>query len=341
MAGIIFSQLELKTLVIDRRQQIYPILPATPTARRLRGLVRHRYELIQELTRRKNKLVAITHELFPELSEVYRDIHSPSALALLTAFPTPQAIAEASLDELCETRLWSRPGRTDLARLQELAESTIGTKDKDRRDSLVLEQSMLIDEIRLFQSHVARLEGEIARLVEQSREGQILTSFTGIGPMSAAILLSGIGTIANFERASRLRGYLGWAPRGSQTGTSYDSSVLNKSGNGLLKQSVYLITLSAIKNDPSWRALYDRLVLRMCPLDQRTGKRRGKMKAVGRVAGQIINVLFHLLKHDYELVRAHTGNGELPEPELYDVNRHLAELHITLHLTPPSEQRYS
>lgn len=339
LAGIAFAQIEQKTLVIDRRLQIYPVLPATPVARMLRGLVRHRHELTQELTRRKNKLTAIVRELFPEFTEVYMDVYSPSALNLLKAFPTPQAIACAALDDLCATRLRHRPARADLARLQELAVKSIGTHDANRQYSLMLEQSMLITEMQLLSSHQLQLEDEISKVVEQSREGRILTSFIGIGPIHAAVLLSGIGCIANFESAAKLRGYLGWAPRNSQTGVSYDSSTLNRAGNGLQKQTMYFVALNAVKNDPSWRALYERLVERKCPLDARTGKRRGKSKVIGRIAGQFINVMFTLLRRDYDLVHAHAGPEPLPEPELYDAQRHLLSVHKSHDVTLPSEMK--
>src|SRR5439155_20349361 len=107
-------------------------------------------ELTREITRHKNKLIAICDELFPELTEAYADPNNLSALQLREAFPTPQAVAEASLDALCKTRKRHQPSRARLARLQELARQTIGTKDPNRIKSLVIEQAQLIVELRLL-----------------------------------------------------------------------------------------------------------------------------------------------------------------------------------------------
>lgn len=326
LAGIIYNQIELHMAMVDRRQQIYPILPPTPTSQQLRGMVRHRYELTQEITRRKHKLTAILDELFPEFTQVYIDPNSPSALACRSKFPTPQAIALAPLDDLVATKLHNLPSRASLGRLQELACSTIGTKSLARQEALVLEQSMLIIEMRLLGEHLADIEDRIAHIIEASREGQILTSMVGIGPTVAAILLSHISNIANFEQASRLRGYLGWAPRKSQTGTTYDNAVLNRAGSGLLKQTIYLAVMAAIKYDPSWKLLYQRLVERMCPYDARRQKYMGKMKVIGHICGRFIGVMYTLLKRDATVVAACADNTIIPPPELYDMQRHLQHI---------------
>src|SRR5207237_643433 len=87
---------------------------------------------------------------------------------------------------------------------------------------LTLEQSLLIKELRLIQEHLERLENEIGLLVEQSREGQILTSIPPIGPIFAATIIATVGNIANFSRPSQLKSYFGWAPKREQTGVSFD-----------------------------------------------------------------------------------------------------------------------
>ena len=46
-----------------------------------------------------------------------------------------------------------------------------------------------------------------------SREGKILLSIPGIGPQAAAALIALIGDIANFEHASQLKSYFGWAQK--------------------------------------------------------------------------------------------------------------------------------
>lgn len=324
LALMLYNQIELGVEHADEAMRIRPLVAPSPVARELRGLVRHRYELTRETVQRQNKLTAICDELFPEFTAVCADPNTASALAIREAFPTPQAVAAATIDELCAARVQSkRPSREALVRLRELAVTSIGVRDVHRIASLVMEQRQLIAEIRMLREHTDELETRIAEIVSESREGRILTSFIGIGPVQAATIISAIGSIANFETSGRFKGYLGWAPRQTQTGTTIDSTTLAKSGNSLLKQTVYLITLSAIHYDPTWKHLYDRLVARMCAWDEKKQKYRGRMKVIGHVAGQLCKVMYRLLRADYELVASWDGPADsLPEPILYDPERH-------------------
>jgi len=187
-------------------QLIRRVMPPTEAAAQLKGLIRHRYELIQESTQRKNKLTAICDEVFPELTRVVKDPNSLFALALREQFPTPQALAAISLTTLVEIRGGARSiSEAKLLELQRLAAQSIGVKEVARQRGLVLEQTQLIKELRLLREHVEQLEDEIVSIVEHAREGQILLSFPGIGPVMAATTIAAIGSIHNFPSASALK----------------------------------------------------------------------------------------------------------------------------------------
>jgi len=69
----------------------------------------------------------------------------------------------------------------------------------------------------LLQQHVEALDAEIAQIIAHSREGQIVTSIPGIGPIQAATILTMIGNIANFDRPALLKAYCGCAPTLTQS----------------------------------------------------------------------------------------------------------------------------
>ena len=220
LANQLYNQLELGVQVSDKLQVVHRAIPPSEAAAQLKGLMRHRYELANEATQRKNKLTAICDELFPELTQVLKNPNAPTALDLREKFPTPHTIATASLVELREVRRSNYPTEGQLANLQQLATESIGTKDVARQRGLVLEQGLLIKELRLMQEHMERLDMEVTQIVEHSREGQILLSIPPISPMCAAAILATIGHIANFEDAGHLKSYFGWAPKRAQTGVS-------------------------------------------------------------------------------------------------------------------------
>lgn len=306
----------------DKTQLARRAVSPSSAAAQLKGLIRHRYELVREATQRKNKLTAICDEVFPELVQILKDPNLPTALAIRERFPTPAALAAASLSALQEVR-----GKTKLLSdaklldLQRLAARSIGTKDLLRQRGLLLEQTQLIRELRLLQEHIAQLEKEIIAILEQSREGQIVQSL-GIGPVQTATILAAIGSIENFPNAGSLKSYCGWSPTVMQSGSTLDSTRQTRGGTRTMKQMMYLIVCGLISRDTEWAKLYERLVQAKCPVDPRTGQRTAKLRIIGRVAGQLIETMYALLKTDAELVSKVPQGKELPPPLLYDPERH-------------------
>ena len=79
LANHLYSQLELGVQVANKLQVVRRAVPPSEAAAQLKGLMRHRYELVNESTQRKNKLTAICDELFPELTHVFKNPNLPTA----------------------------------------------------------------------------------------------------------------------------------------------------------------------------------------------------------------------------------------------------------------------
>ncbi|HEU5376793.1 MAG TPA: IS110 family transposase [Ktedonobacteraceae bacterium] len=330
LANMLFNQLEKGIQVSDPLQAVRQLLPATEAATQLRGLIQHHAELVRESTQRTNKLPSICDELFPELTRLLRNPNLPTALALRSHFPTPALLAQANFIQLREAR-----GKTcsvsnaKLLELQRLAGQSIGVTEPARVRGLVLAQSQLIAELNVLEEHQIQLEAEIIQIVEASREGKILTSLTGIGPMAAAMLIAAIGNIANFERAAQLKSYFGWVPKIAQSGRTRDWAGLTPRGVRHMKWTMYLVVWRAIQWDSEWKEIYERLLPRTCRIDERTHRLIGREKVIGRLAGQMTSVIYSLLKQDHELLARTEPGKKPPEPTLDD--REIHHQHRTGH----------
>lgn len=327
LANQLYSQLELGAQVADQRVLVRRAIAPTSAAALLRSLMRHRYELVRETTRRKNQLTAIADELFPELVEVFHDPNARVALRYRETFPTPDALAAASVERLTALRSTGHPSLEQLAQLQALAQQTIGVRDPARARGLVLEQAQLIAELRLVQTHLAELDEEVRRVVADAREGRILTSIPGIGPIQAAAMLAAIGHIDNFASAAALKAYFGWAPQVRQSGQTLDRVQQTRAGTRPMKQMMFLVVCHAIQQPQSeWARLYARLVPKKCRFDERTQRYTGRLAVLGRIAGQMIGTLYALLKRDAETLARLPAGAPLPEPALYDPAVHRAHI---------------
>ena len=338
LANQLYNQLEKGMQLADKCQVVRRLLPPTSAAAHLKGLTRHRYELSGECARRKTKLTAICDELFPEFTEVFRDPNAPMALAYREHYPTPHALATASFDALARIRTRNRPSNVQLVQLQELASQSIGTHDVDRQRSLVLEQDQLIRELRLMQAHIQQLDSEISTIMAHCREGQIVTSIPGIGTIQAATILSAIGNILNFDSAAALKSYCGWAPTIVQSGISMGQARLTPRGTRTMKQMMFLVVAHAIQLDCEWATLYARLVPRKCVYDERTRMYKGKLTVMGRIAGQMLEMIYALLKQDAERVSATPPGMSPPDPIVY--NRAIHHAHRTGHYQPIKPRRH-
>ena len=339
LANHLYNQLEKGIQVADKTQLVRRAVPPSGAVAQLKGLTRHRYELMQESTQRKNKLIAICDELFPEFTHILKNPTLPSALSIREKFPTPQAIATATITALCEARVGTRPSKENLMRLQQLAAQSIGTKDVNRQRGLMLERKQMMKELKLLQAHLEELDTEICHMVEHSREGQILLSMQVIDPIQAATIISAIGHIDNFASAAALKSYFGWAPKREQTGISYDRSSLTHAGTRTMKQMMFLVVANAIQMDSEWAKLYERLVPIKCSYDERIRSYKGKVKVFGRIAGQMIEMIYALLKKDAEVLSKVPPGVEPPEPMLYDRAIHQAHRQGKYRTLKPTQKR--
>jgi transposase len=338
LANHLYNQLDRGIQVGDPLQIVHRLAPPTPAAAQLRGMVHHRQELITESTQRKNKLTAICDELFPELTHIFRDPNGLTALVFRERFPTPATLTTASLSALQDARGKTRQlSDGKLLELQRLASESIGTTDAARQRGLVFEQRQLIEELRLITAHLEALETEMMQIVEHAREGQILTSIPGIGPLQAAIFMAIIGTIANFERPGQLKSYCGWVPAIAQSGTTLDRARLSPRGARLLKPAIYMAVWKAIRLDCEWARLYARLVPIKCRYDEKKQAYVGRGRVIGRVAGQMLSVAYTLLKKDQDVLDKLPSGASLPEPILYDPAIH--HQHRTGQYQAPSIER--
>ncbi len=323
LANHLYNQLEKGIQVAEPLQLVRRACPPTAAAARLKGLLGHRHELVHESTRRKNQLTAIADQLFPELTQAFASPNAPTALAVRERYPTPDALAVASAADLAALA-GTRPLREKLRDLQALATRSIGLADDGRRRSLVFEQAQLIAELRLIREHLDQLDAAIAQILADSREGRILLSLPAIGPTSAAAIIAAIGNIDNFPSAAALKAYFGWAPRVTQSGATTDRAALARAGERTMKEIMFMAALRGIRHDTAWRALHERLVERKCAYDERTRAYTGKKVVIGRIAGQMVAMIYAFLKADAELVANAPPGGPLPAPLLYDPAVHQA-----------------
>ncbi|GHO97509.1 hypothetical protein KSF_075570 [Reticulibacter mediterranei] len=139
------------------------------------------------------------------------------------------------------------------------------------------------------------------------------------------------------KNLAKLKSYCGWVPAIAQSGTSLDQARLSPRGSRLLKPTIYLAVWKAIRLDCEWAKLYERLVPIKCYCDERRRAYVGRGRVIGRIAGQMLSVIYALLKSDQEIMAKLVPGTPLPPPVLYDPEIH--HQHRTGQYRSPSLER--
>jgi len=127
---------------------------------------------------------------------------------------------------------------------------------------------------------------EVAGAALPGHEG--ISSIKGIGARSAAILLSGIGNIDDFESADKLAAYVGIVPKVSQSNETDNRGRITKRGNKLMRTTLVQCTLVAIRYSEYLNAFY-----------QRIKERRGAGKAIIATARKLLSIIYDTLKNGW------------------------------------------
>jgi len=81
---------------------------------------------------------------------------------------------------------------------------------------------------------------------------------------------------------------------------------------------LFLMAGRAISLNCEWACIYQRLLPRLGTYDERKQNYRGKLKVIGRIAGQMTSMIFALLKTDQEMLSKVPPGQKPPAPMLYD-----------------------
>jgi transposase len=108
------------------------------------------------------------------------------------------------------------------------------------------------------------------------------------GPVSAAVLLSAIGRIDDFDDPGKLASYLGLVPRIQNSNETERSGRITKQGSKLARTALVQCALIAKRYSPFLQQFY-----------QRIQRRRGGGKANIALAHKFLGVIYHTLKNNW------------------------------------------
>lgn len=315
-------------IALDRFERLRPLVPHGPEAAELRAIARDDERAARDERRLLNRLRADLIATFPAAVTIAGDdMGSPTFLRMLERWPTANALAEASRDDLEAFARASRHGWPD--RFADKVEAALGVDSFVARDWLVRAKT---DTIRLLATQLLALgaqrrtwerrmgelllgaprQGRAKRPQDDQRGpavpgGEIYLSFPGLGDRLAARVAAEIGDIGNFASPNGLQCYAGKAPVTRRSGKS-ELVVANRLAcNGYLRDAVQQWAFCSLRTSGWAREFYD----------AQRARGKGHHAALRALGNRWLEVLWHCLQRSVT----------------YDEATHVANRNRALHKT--------
>lgn len=271
----------------------------------LRSLCRHYYKLSDQLTAYKNRLLSIVDQIFLSFTEVFKDLSSCTALALLEKYPTPEDILNANREELIS--LIQKTARKNVKWATGKYEMlcTKARNFKPLSINSIANAAMLKANIAMIKTLMASLDAAleaVLKLLEEDAKKpmpvlsltiELLCSIPGIGLLTAVTIVAEIGDFSAFAKPDKLVAYFGIDPSVTQSGQFEGTeNKMSKRGPRLLRRVIFTPALANVckkRNGQEHNPVLYEFYRKKC-------LSKPKKVALGAVMHKLVAIIFAVLR---------------------------------------------
>ncbi len=230
----------------------------------LRRLVARRARLAGELAQHRGRVRSLLHLAMPGMSEVLGEELGKGAQALLARYGDPRGILRLGRSRLAALFLKATRG----AWREPRAEQVLAVA----RDAVDLWQDLegcdfaevaedLASEVRLMralEAELRELDARCAGLLAEVDPDGLHLSMPGFAERTATTVAGRLGDVGRFRNAAAVRSFVGMIPGTDQSGESEGRPRLTKSGDRLLRTTLFLAAETSRRIDPQLAQIYHR-----------------------------------------------------------------------------------
>ena len=246
----------------------------------LKSLTRLRDSLVKQRSFYLVKITNILDLIFPEFKPFFKNHFSVTALHILSKYHSPQGISRMRSGAYDELRKISRGKFTmsQFFQLKDLADNSIGESNPIMEAQL----SSLLGLYSSLNAEIEKLESQIIQLVTDL--GRPTMSITGVGPLSAAVILSEFGEISRFRSPAQMLSFAGLEPGYYQSGMSEHGGRMVKRGSSHLRFTLMNVCVPLIRHNVVFAEYYHK---KRC-------EGKPHRVAISHVAKKLIRVIYTL-----------------------------------------------
>jgi transposase len=250
------------------------------------------YDRLQgDLRRQKSLIYNLAGQLFPELSQEFKDFTALTAKAMLRHHAAPPTICQLSLETfLARVRADFDGQRLQIAKLRRIhrrAANSVGRQAGHRALQTALR--VHLDRLDLVREQIAHVSEALCTCFLLLPEAPYLLSMPGLGQVTAAIILAEIGNPRRYTNGRQLIKLAGTQPVPNTSGRKTRSQTpMSHKGRPRLRTALFFAVLRLVQVDDNFAQAYQRFLNRdQNPLT--------KMQALGALMNKLLRILWALM----------------------------------------------
>lgn len=248
-----------------------------------RQLTRHHHNLKEELNIYKNRLQKCIDIVFPEFNSLFNSKYGIVYMNVLKTFSSANAVANADIRSIRKCfEFKGRGKRISLSaeQLKSVAKSSIGITSAAEE----IQIRHLVCQIELLENQLSEIDKKIEEF--SVKNNSPILSIPGISHFSGTSIISELGEICNYKKASQIIKFAGVAPFHYESSQfTAQHTAITKKGSRYLRKTLYQIILPVISNNEVFSAYYNK----------KLNEGKGHRCAQGHCIRKLLRIIYHLL----------------------------------------------
>jgi transposase len=206
------------------------------------------------------RLKATLEVVFPEYERIFVQITKPTALAVLKAYPCPDALLAAPKPKVMKLLRETSRNHLGTARYDELIEAARKTLALTGTHRVLKDEvPMLIELIETYSGQIAQVEALMTEALDRTPEAPYLLSIPGVAPVTAAVFLGSIGDPAAYDSSKQVLRVAGLTLVERSSGQLKGQKRISKRGRPVFRRHAYIFAVRSVQKDGLFRAEYEAL----------------------------------------------------------------------------------
>ena len=287
--------------IIELGHALTVVQPEGPAAE-LRKLTHARERAMQRRTAIFNQLQDLVFVIFPEFSQVFKNVKTKSARFILENCPTPEDIVKYKLKNLTITLRKISRGQLGEERARELyaaAKTSIGVREG--RQSILFEIKEILSIIETTEHFVTGIEKEMSHHLKDIPYSRFILSIKGIGEVTVAGLIGEVGDFREYKTISEILKFSGLDLFEISSGRHNGQRRISKRGRSLVRKLLFFAAINIVRKGGIMHEYYQGCLARGML----------KMKALIAVSRKLLGLILALVRNHCEYIEDYAVEQEL------------------------------